>query len=413
MKPYKPLLTALGVVALTLLSARGGGASVTGNPPTELKGPPIRVGSVASCSGAQSASLGGVCDVLRAWETYTNAHGGINGHPVKMTVIDDGLDATRSLAGIKRLVQREKVIAIVGEYSLLDATWASYVHKMGVPVVGGASSQPDFLTNPDFFPSGAQVPALLYALVNETKKAGKRNLGTMVCTEAPVCAGLPPVLDRIARKVIGGSSVVYTSKIAASQPKYTAECLAAKGAGVDALYVAQNSVVVERVANQCAEQGFKPMMLGTIGTLDRDAPNPNFDGALSALPNASIAVTSTPAAKVFHNVLETYASSLIGSPQYNNELTAPWAGAQLFAAAARKGNIGPNSTSADVKYALYALKRETLNGYAAPLTFVRGKPTFVPCYFVQRVRHGKLVARPKAVCIPARKVPGVKAAFGG
>jgi branched-chain amino acid transport system substrate-binding protein len=252
----------------------------------------------------------------------------------------------------------------------------------------------------------------LYALVNETQKAGKRNLGILFCAEAPVCAGLPPVLESIATEVIGGSSVVYSGSISASQPNYTAECLAAKEAGVDALYVAQNSVVVERVADQCAQQGLHPVMLGTVGTLDRNAPNPNFEGALSALPNASIAVESFPAAQAFHETLSTYASSLVGSPQFNNALTSAWAGGELFATAARQGNIGPDSTPADMKEALYALQGETLGGYAAPLTFTRDEPAFVHCYFVQRVADGALVAEAEPICIPEEDIPELLALVG-
>jgi branched-chain amino acid transport system substrate-binding protein len=415
MNGYKLLPAMLAVVAILLVAACTGIPSNVANAPTDVNKPPIRLGSIASCSGAQAASLGGVCDMLVAWERYINARGGINGHPVKMTVIDDGLDPARSLAGIKRLVEDEKVIALVGEYSLLDVNWADYVQTMGVPVIGGTSTEPPFATQPGFYPSGAQVPTLLYGLVNETKKAGKRNLGVLVCAEAPVCAGLPPVLTRIATQVIGGSSVAYSGKIAASQPNYTAECLAAKEAGVDALYVAQNSVVVERVADQCGQQGFHPVMLGTVGTLDRNAPNPNFEGALSALPNASITIASTPATKAFHDALSTYAGSLVGSPQYNNALTSAWAGGELFAAAAAKGNLGPDSTAADVKNALYMLKDETLGGYAAPLTFARDKPTLVHCYFVQRIDSGKLDALygGDPVCIPEAEVPALMAAVAG
>jgi branched-chain amino acid transport system substrate-binding protein len=353
--------------------------------------------------------------MLDAWAKWTNAHGGINGHPVKMIVLDDGLVPARSQAAIRRLVDGEKVVAIVGSYSLADVTWADYVQKKGVPVVGGTATEAPFMTHPGFYASGAQTPALLYALVNETRKAGKLKLGVLVCAEAPVCAGLPPVMERIATQVIGGSSVVYTNRIAASQPNYTAVCIAAKAEGVDALYIAQNSIVVERVTEQCAQQGFRPVILGTVGTLDRNAKNPNFEGALSALPNASIAIDSTPAGKAFHEALQTYASSLVGTPQYNNALTSAWAGGELFAAAARKANVGPDSTPADVKRGLYLLRRERLGGMSAALRYTPGKPTFVQCYFVQRVSGGNLTSLygTAPVCIPQAKVRMLMSALQG
>ena len=136
---------------------------------------------------------------------------------------------------------------------------------------------------------------------------------------------------------------------------------------------------------------------------------------MSALPNASIAITKTPAAKAFQSALKTYASSLPGSAQYNNALTSAWAGGELFAAAAKKAKLGPNSSPAAVKRGLYGLKNETLRGMAPPLTFKRGKPTFVRCYFVQKVKNGKLVPLygTKPACIPKSKVAALLQALGG
>jgi branched-chain amino acid transport system substrate-binding protein len=422
--PRKLLLTVTAALlaALALVAAScgddeesSGGDSGGGDSASAPSGPAIHVGSIASCSGAQAPSLGGTCDVLEAWEKQTNEQGGINGHPVKLTVIDDGGVPARGQAAAKRLVEGEKVMAIVGEYSLSDPTWAEYVDKKGVPVVGGAASESPFLTDANFYPSGAQVPTLLYGLVNETKRKGKTKLGVLYCAEAPVCAGLPPVAEKLAKDVVGGLEVVYKNKVAAAAPNYTAVCRAAQDKGVEALYTAANTETTQRVRDQCAQQGFKPLLLGTVGTVD-SPQNPNFEGALSALSNAPVADTTTPAGKDFNAAVDEHASSLRErESQFNNTLTAPWAGGELFRAAAEAGDIGPDSTPADVKRGLYALKDNNLRGMSMPLTFTKGKPTFVRCYFVQEIKDGKLTstygAEPQ--CLEEAKVPELMKALGG
>ena len=46
-------------------------------------------------------------------------------------------------------------------------------------------------------------------------------------------------------------------------------------------------------------------------------------------------------------------------------------------------------TSASVKNGLYALKKVTLGGLSAPLTFAPGKPTLDNCYYEYTITGGK------------------------
>ena len=48
-----------------------------------------------------------------------------------------------------------------------------------------------------------------------------------------------------------------------------------------------------------------------------------------------------------------------------------------------------NAQAAWVLGSLYALKDETLGGLTAPLTFTKGKPTSLKCWFYYQVKDGK------------------------
>lgn len=383
----------VAVLASLVLAACGSGSGDSAGADTASgKGDPIVLGTVCSCSGASSATFGRINDAAKAWAAWVNDHGGINGHPVKLIVEDDGGEPAKSLRAVKKLVEQDKVMAIVGEVSVQDATWADYVTKKGVPVVGGFSVEPDFSRNPNFFPTGIPLTTGYVGMFQELKAAGKKKVGVLYCAEAPVCAEVDGLV-RAAAKVVGGIEVASTGKISATAPNYTASCLQMKDAGVDALQVAHNISVVSRVFESCAQQGYTPTATSLITT---SAPewltNPRFTDAILASPTAVHTDDSVPAVKDFLAALDQYAPGLRTGPQFVYPTIYPWAGGKLFEAAAKASGIGPDSAPADVKKGLYALKDETLDGLISPITYVEGKPTVVSCYFVAGIKDGAFTA---------------------
>jgi len=382
-------------------------------PKLNVSGDPIVVGSVCSCTGPLAASLGKSAEVMKAWEQHTNATGGINGHPVKVVTIDDGQNPAKALAAVKKLIETEKVMAIVGQMSLASASWEKYAESKGVPVVGGQPVDTPFLTNPDFFTSGTTLPIMLFGELAMAKAAGKKKIGLFYCAETPVCAQIDPILAGLGKQL--GLEVVG-AKISSTAPNYTAPCLAFKQKGVEALFAAVNSDVVPRVVDACAQQGFRPLTIASTPTTQRSwLETDNLDGSLVTGTNAVYTDTSVPGVKSFIEALDQYAPGLTESPQFSAPLLYPWSGGELFAAAGAKAKLTPASTSADVKKGLYALKDETLDGISPPLNFVKGKPGFPTCYFPQKLEGGKFVASGggKPVCLDAKTAGGIAAALTG
>jgi branched-chain amino acid transport system substrate-binding protein len=345
-----------------------------------------------------------------AWADSVNAAGGINGHPVKLFTEDDSQNPASSLQGVKKLVEQDHVVAII-DMSLADAAWASYISAKGVPVTGGISVESTMLTNPDFFPSGTQLVVLTVGNFALAKAAGKSHVGVTYCAESPVCAQLIP-LAQGAGALLGLK--VTAVKVAAAQPSYTAECLSLKGAGADALFPAVASPVVVRVTDGCAQQGFKPLVTSQTATAANTwLSDKNLDGAVLSGYNANQFDTSTPAVAEFQKALDKYAPGLTSSVQFNFEDGSAWAGGQLFQAAATAAKLTPSSTPADVRKGLYALKNETLGGFAPPLNFTPGKPAFIPCYFTAKVQGGKFVSlnSNKPTCLTAAQATGLAKAL--
>lgn len=410
--------SALPVAAVALAVAvagcgSGGSSGAVGSvkPATAvLKGDPIVVGTICSCSGVQATALARVGDVAQAWASSVNDNGGINGHPVKMIVKDDAGNPTTSLQAAKELVEQDHVVAIVGEVSLADESWADYVQGKGVPVVGGLSIGAPFLTNPDFFPSGSSLPILTVGTVQLAKDAGKKKFGVLYCAESPVCAQLDPIAKGVTA-LVGGLDY-QSGKISATAPNYNATCLAFKSGGVDALFLAHNGAVDQRVAGGCVAVGYKPLQITQVTTYSSTfLDDTNYEGTLLTSPNAPFTDTSLPATAKFIDALNKYAPGLVESDEFTPDTQFAWTGGKLFEAAAKAaGGLAPTSTSADVIRGLYALKDETLGGLSSPLNFTKGQPAFPNCYFVLSIKNSKLTS-PRGtapVCVPEAQATALR-----
>ena len=384
-----------------------GAASAASN----LKGSPIPVGAVGSYSGPQASSEGGSKATIQAWADWVNANGGINGHPVKLYVLDDASDSTTALQDVKELVQQDHVVAIVGEESNVDVSWASYIASTGVPVVGGLPLNLTFSTNPDFFASGTSGLAQVYGTLAEAKNHGGK-VAVLYCAESPQCASGVP-LDYALSKA-AGVKLVYVTKVSGTQTSYAAPCLGAKGAGATAVWIAEGSAVVKTIADACLQQGVKLAQVASDGSIAQNwLPDPAFNGATVTELDLPYFVTSTPAGAQYRAALKKYAPSIYGTNLDGPNDTYAWAGGLLFLAAAKAAHLGDNATPAEVKQGLYTLHNETLGGFSPPLTFTQGKPDAVNCYFTFGITGGKetLPNGTNLSCAPMPAIDAILAAL--
>ena len=379
------------------------------------KGTQINLGSICSCSGAQAASEGGVARAVTAWAKSVNASGGINGHPIKLFVMDDANDPTTSLADVQELVTQDHVVAIVNDASNVDSTWAPYVKAQGIPVIGGLSAaNASFLSNSDFFPAGSQIIQMVYGSLALAHQVGKNSLAVMYCAESPQCAMATPLYTIIAKQL--GMKVAYSAKVSATAPDYTAPCLAAQGAGANSLVIGSNSSTVLRIFQACATQGYKPQSLGTDGTVTGNYLKvPATSGMLVSEVNYPFFSSKLPAAAAMYRAYNKYAPGLVNSTLFGANAAYAWDAGQLFQAATTNVPRSGTVTTAQVLQGLYALKGATLGGLAPPLTFTPGKAAFPSCYFTFSIKSGKFVlgSGGKATCIPTANANALHALVAG
>ncbi|HEV3128137.1 MAG TPA: ABC transporter substrate-binding protein [Solirubrobacteraceae bacterium] len=348
-------------------------------------GSDLLIGTIGNFSGpsAQPEHLAG----LQAWVDSVNASGGIKGRQVKLVVEDDQGDATKSQADIRQLVQVDHVLAIVSpEAGGTESGWASYVQQQHVAVIGGQADTPVWFTNPSFFPSGATVLTSLEMQAYAVKAAGKASFGAVYCAEIAACKQSVPALAGYAKALALNMST--SAAIAVSAPSYTAQCLAAKQAGAQALIIDASYAAGSRFAPACAQQGYSPVYVIPSGAFDnRYLQLSQVNGAYVPTTNA-LWFDSTPAVTQFQQAMSKYEASTTLGP---NPVSG-WTGGVLFGAAA--ASLPAKPTAADVFTALYALpENDTLNGLTPPLNFHSGAPASqVTCFFLAQIQGGKLTA---------------------
>jgi branched-chain amino acid transport system substrate-binding protein len=91
--------------ALSACGSNSSSHSATGaSTAPKVTGASFNLGAICSCSGVQAASLAGLKEISNVWAESVNAAGGINGHPVKLTVMDDGGNPATAVQDVKQLV---------------------------------------------------------------------------------------------------------------------------------------------------------------------------------------------------------------------------------------------------------------------------------------------------------------------
>jgi branched-chain amino acid transport system substrate-binding protein len=375
-----------GATGSTGSGSTGSGSTGSGSTGSSagLTKAPIVVGVIADeSSGPTGQASQDVPRTLAAWQNYVNSHGGINGHPVKYINKDEALDPAKAATAIQTFIG-DHVVAIL-DNSSINATWAATAANAHIPVLSlnESASGDTYEANPDFFGNGTTVLGILWGHTAMAAKAGGKVFGGAYCTEVPQCKTAVAIWKADAPK--NGMKFGLGIGAPTNAPNYTAQCVALKEAGVDAVFPI---VSPPQFADDCSRQGYHPIYIGSQGTLqNKYAQNPNLNGAYQNQTGFPWMLDNTPALQEFHAAMD----SVLASADNPAGIAASWTGLMMLDKAL--ANVSATPTAQDVYNGLYAMHGETLGGLAAtPLTFTQGKPTTQRCYFVTQIKNGNWTA---------------------
>jgi branched-chain amino acid transport system substrate-binding protein len=379
-------------------------ASTSGSAAT---GTPIVIGSV----GTYTQGTGGFTDpgepAIEAWASWVNAHGGINGHPVKLIVEDNKGDQAQAVSMVKQLVQQDHVIAFVSNQDgSLNAGYASYLDQQKIPVLGGSvfTLQP-WVSDPMFYPEGLTAIQDMSSLAISAKQLGITTVGSLACSEAAQCAAA----NTLAKGVFDGAGIsdVYGGLVSSTATDYTASCLTAQQKGVKGLILLVPTASEGQViAGDCQRQNYSPSYIIPgeaigAGYLQSAA----FNNAFTSSPTLPWFSTA-PATADFDAAMKQYAPSLnLSSSSVQEPLTATdaWVSGLMFQEAVTLSGVTGIPTSADILAGLAKFKDETLGGMAAGLTYTNPTNKIEGCYFTIQIKSQQFTLPNGATpsCVPA------------
>lgn len=382
---------AMALVGFAAVGAQAGAANKShhGHHSHKSHKPPIKIGFVDPGTSALASSTSVAVPAYQAWVDNVNHHGGINGHKVDLIVVHTDTNPGKAVSVVTQLINQDHVIAIA-EISNLDSTFATMVAKAHIPVIGTNISSLLMFTNPDFFAEGQTNDSLPISVAMAAKKIGAKKLGLFYCAESSICKQLVTPEKQVAAKE--HTPLVFSAAISASAPNYTAPCLAAKQAGVQALFIADAVSVDLSAAKGCASQGYTPALVADDGAVSKTfATAPGWtNNMISMQPDIPFFVKSK-ATHAMVKAFKKYEPSLMKNPNYNEEVVESWASGLLFQKAAKLGKLGVKGkpTSKELYKGLYKMHGTTLGGIAPPLSYTKTKPNPIDCWFWMRTKNKK------------------------
>jgi branched-chain amino acid transport system substrate-binding protein len=393
--------TAASGEAATGAAAATGGGTPAGSNGAIAKKSPVTIAALGAFSGVVGATQAPNLDAIRVWIRYINDRGGLNGHPVNpLIVADDGGDSARNRQLAQKLIEQDKVLALVLDGALDGSGTVSYVTQHSVPFIGGIGTGQYFYESPVYFPQMPQGLALaqsMQGIFPELVRQGKTKVGVIVCAESPrVCNAMINAGKNTAGKY--GAKVVYSTTASIVQPDYSAECLNARNAGAQAIWLGFDVASNIRVAQSCARQGYHPVYTTTAGTISASmAKDPNFQNMIVIAPTMPV-VAGNPALAEFKAAMAMYAPNTVLGDGH----VYAWAIGKILELGAKDLPDGDMPTlRKSLVQALGAIPRAHDIGIAMPLTYNPGRPSSpAVCWFIETVAGGKYASNGQRSCVP-------------
>ncbi|UUU28659.1 ABC transporter substrate-binding protein [Streptomyces sp. CA-210063] len=151
----------LAVTGALLAAGCGGEASSTSSDTSALKGAPVKV-MVWAPEDTQGSAQPGVRHTAQAYEKWINANGGIKGGRLEVLTCNEK-NAPAEAEKCAQQAVAEKVVAVVGSYSLAGDRYMPILEKAGIPYIGGTGVSAAEFSNPLSFPVNGGTPTVFAA----------------------------------------------------------------------------------------------------------------------------------------------------------------------------------------------------------------------------------------------------------
>jgi branched-chain amino acid transport system substrate-binding protein len=186
----------LALAAATLLTGAAASAATDG-----ITDSTIRLGMSSPLSGPTGAYGRQMKEGIEACFARVNAAGGVHGRRLELVALDDGYETGPAVANAKRLIEQEKVFALMGFYgSSPTAAVLPVLDASGVPLIGTISGAEALRkpVNRHMFHLRASYGDETAAIVKNLTTVGLTRVAVLYQDDGFGQAGLKGVVDALA-----------------------------------------------------------------------------------------------------------------------------------------------------------------------------------------------------------------------
>jgi branched-chain amino acid transport system substrate-binding protein len=355
-------------------------------------GSTVAIGTVGEQSGIFAPFLSPIVQAVQAWVASVNATGGVNCHPIKYIVKDDGGDPSTAQSEVQELVEQDHIVAMVGmDAPIAGNASVSYLTQHGIPVVGSEGGSDWFYSSPVYFPQittgNSALGALVRAIAQVGALSGKHTLASLTCLEASLCSALYSQVPQLAQQ--NHVALAYRGQASLTQPDFTSICQSAQSAHADLFIAGMDTNSIQRLLKNCQSIGYTPLYI-TGGPLVAPplVADPRGEGFYVASYSDLYTDTANPQISAFRATLARYAPN--APPSISG--AAGWTAAQLFQLGLQHASA---ATPQALLQSLYTIKNNDLGGITAPLTFTANQnATRTVCYWIGQVHNQAIINPP-------------------
>ncbi len=260
-------LTVFCVVALTLalLSGCGNqGDTPPASPEGQAEAEEIKIGTIGPLTGDVATYGISTKNGVEIAVDQVNENGGINGKKVVLISEDTRGDQTEAANAASKLIERDKVVAIVGGVISAETMTAGPIaNDAGVVMISSSSTAQGVPEIGDYIFRNClsdEVQAVQLAEFAATELGLKRF--AIMFTNNDYGLSLKNAFEGKAKEI---AEVVGIETYNDGEKDFRAQLTKLKGANPDALYIAGYYTEAAKIAQQAKEQGLEVQLLGADG----------------------------------------------------------------------------------------------------------------------------------------------------
>jgi len=250
----------LAPLAATLLLLAGCGPKNTSAPET------IKIGNYAAITGKDGTFGDSSTKATRLAIDEINAAGGVLGKQIELVVEDTQSKPGESATVVKKLITRDRVVALIGEVtSSRTLEGASVAQAFKIPMLSPSATNPAVTAAGDYIFRACFIDPFqgkVLATFSRDKLNAKR-AAILTSISSAYSTGLGEVFR--AEFPNGGSLIVSDQKFAEGDKDFKAQLTAIKAANPDVLFVPAYYTEAALIAKQARELGITVPLIGGDG----------------------------------------------------------------------------------------------------------------------------------------------------